>query len=232
MVGDADRYLGPRTTWVVPFGAINTRWPPSGYGLLGARGTPRASARRTRRCSGSFALIAPDPRRPRRPAEPKLGAPPRAGRTRTEALRLRNSARRRSPRLATPRRLPRPSRVRSRRSTSSRSRRSRPIPRYARRHRRSSQESSAPLRPGFTVRTGEPHHFQTRPVPHLLLRRGRRAGVRRGRRGWSRRYRPTTPGSTVRAGRLERRRGKFVVAAESLAPTEQPADPYLTSWDY
>lgn len=40
IVGDADRYLGPRTTWVAPFGAILLSAAAGGYGLLALRSRP------------------------------------------------------------------------------------------------------------------------------------------------------------------------------------------------
>jgi putative membrane protein len=56
--GDADRYLGPRTTWVVPFGAITLSLAALGYGALALRG---GSSRRVSRVEalGHFALLAP-----------------------------------------------------------------------------------------------------------------------------------------------------------------------------
>jgi uncharacterized repeat protein (TIGR03943 family) len=58
MGGDADRYLGPRTTWVAPFGAILLSAAAWGYALLALRSRP------TRRLThlegmGLLALLVP-----------------------------------------------------------------------------------------------------------------------------------------------------------------------------
>ena len=56
--GEADRYLGPRTTWVAPFGALTLALAAIGYGLLTLRG---ASERRLTRfeATGHFVLLVP-----------------------------------------------------------------------------------------------------------------------------------------------------------------------------
>jgi uncharacterized repeat protein (TIGR03943 family) len=56
--GEADRYLGPRTTWVAPFGAVALSAAALGYGLLTLRG---ASGRRLTRfeAAGHFVLVVP-----------------------------------------------------------------------------------------------------------------------------------------------------------------------------
>jgi uncharacterized repeat protein (TIGR03943 family) len=56
--GEADRYLGPRTTWVAPFGALTLWLAAIGYGLLTLRGS---SGRRLTRFEaiGHFVLLVP-----------------------------------------------------------------------------------------------------------------------------------------------------------------------------
>jgi putative membrane protein len=58
VVGDSDRYLGPRTTWVVPFGAITLSLAAVGYGLLALKGRPSRPLARTE-LLGHLALILP-----------------------------------------------------------------------------------------------------------------------------------------------------------------------------
>jgi uncharacterized repeat protein (TIGR03943 family) len=56
--GEADRYLGPRTTWVAPFGALTLSLAAIGYGLLTLRGA--SGSRLTRfEAIGHFVLLVP-----------------------------------------------------------------------------------------------------------------------------------------------------------------------------
>ena len=56
--GEAGRYLGPRTTWVVPFGAITLSLAALGYGLLALRDKSRKRVTNWE-AAGYFALLVP-----------------------------------------------------------------------------------------------------------------------------------------------------------------------------
>jgi uncharacterized repeat protein (TIGR03943 family) len=221
--GDADRYLGPRTTWVVPFGAITLSLAAAGYGYLALK-SPGSRPITGVELLGHFALIVPIltvlvvPR-----AELGAQAARKKDTNRTVAAAQLSEAKKAAAKAAV--------------AAANKEEISRidflsiasvtTDPGYAR---------HIGVKPGilvrfvgFTVRTKEPDHFRLArflisccaadAVPVFVeVDAGEKA------------IPPDNAWLEV-TGRLVRQDGEFVVAARSMTPTEA-RDPYLTSWDY
>lgn len=224
--GGADRYLGPRTTWVVAFGAVTLSLAAVGYGVLALRGT---SGRQLTglEAAGSFALIVPIlavlvvPK-----AELGAQAARKKDTNRGVAVATLSKAQKAAARDAASVAAAEQSQIAKIDFLTLGSVTTDPA--YAK---------DIGIKPGtrvrfsgFTVRTGKPGQFQLArflisccaadAVPVFIEVDAGGAEI------------PPDNAWLDVTGELAKRRGKFVVAAESMAPIEQPSSPYLTSWDF
>jgi uncharacterized repeat protein (TIGR03943 family) len=224
--GDAERYLGPRTTWVVPFGAVTLSAAALGYGVLALRSS---SGRQLTglEAAGSFALIVPIlavlvvPR-----AELGAQAARKKDTNRGVAVAELSKARKDATRAAASAAAGEKTQVAKIDFLSLASVTTDPA--YA---RDIGIKVGTRVRfTGFTVRTGEPGRFQLArflisccaadAVPVFIEVDARGAEI------------PPDNAWLDVTGKVAKHRGEYVVAAESLAPTERPSNPYLTSWDF
>jgi uncharacterized repeat protein (TIGR03943 family) len=222
--GDADRYLGPRTTWVVPFGAITLSLAAAAYGLLALRG---ASSRPVTRVEalGHFALLVPIlavlvvPR-----AELGAQAARKKDTNRSIAAAQISEAKKAATKAAVAAAKKEEISKIDFLSIASIT----TDPRYA---------GHIGVKPGilvrfvgFTVQTYQPDRFRLArflisccaadavPVFVEVDARGKEI--------------PEDNTWLQVTGRLVKQDGKFVVEARELLPTPEPSDPYLTSWDF
>lgn len=224
--GDADRYLGPRTTWVVPFGAITLSLAAIGYGLLTLRDIGDGSRKRltTLESVSYFALLIPilavfiAPRAElgaqaaRKKSTNASLAAVELGKDRKAAARAATSAAAANDQVAKIDFLSLASVTTD--------------PGYA---KDIGVKAGTRVRfIGFTVRTGKPDRFQLArflisccaadAVPVFVEVKAMGNEI------------PADNEWVDVAGRLGRHDGTLLVEAESLTPTEQPNDPYLTYW--
>jgi uncharacterized repeat protein (TIGR03943 family) len=224
--GDADRYLGPRTTWVVPFGAITLSLAAIGYGLLTLRDLGDGSRKRltTLESASYFALLIPilavfiAPRAElgaqaaRKKSTNANLAAVELGKDRKAAAQAAASAAATNDQVADIDFLSLASVTTD--------------PGYAK---------DIGVKPGtrvrflgFTVRTGKHDRFQLArflisccaadAVPVFVEVKAMGNEI------------PADNAWVDVAGRLEQHKGKLIVEAESITPAEQPDEPYLTFW--
>lgn len=221
--GDADRYLGPRTTWVVTFGAIALSLAAAGYGYLALKSSESRPITGVE-LFGHFALIVPIlavlvvPR-----AELGAQAARKKDTNRTVAAAQLSEAKKAAAKAAIAAAKKEDISKIDFLSIASVT----TDPGYA---------GHIGVKPGilvrfvgFTVRTNEPNRFRLArflisccaadAVPVFVE-------VDAGGKGI-----PADDAWLEVTGHLVRQDGKFIVAARSLTPIKAQ-DPYLTSWDY
>jgi uncharacterized repeat protein (TIGR03943 family) len=224
--GDADRYLGPRTTWVVPFGAITLSLAAIGYGLLTLRDLGDGSRKRltTLESVSYFALLIPifavfiAPRA-------ELGAQAARKKSTNASLAAvelgedrRASAQAAASAAAANDQVAKIDFLSLASVTTD--------PGYA---KDIGVKAGTRVRfIGFVVRTGKPDRFRLArflisccaadAVPVFIEVKAMGNEI------------PADNAWVDIAGRLQRHDGKLIVEAESITPTDQPADPYLTFW--
>ena len=223
MVGDSDRYLGPRTTWVVPFGAITLSLAAVGYGLLTLKGRPSRPLARTE-LLGHLALILPIlavlvvPRA-------ELGA--QAARKKdtnrgvavAELAKAKRAAAKAAVAAANEKEISKIDFLSIASVTSD--------PGYA---------GYIGVKPGtrvqflgFAVTTGEPDRFRlARFLISCCAADAVPAFVEVSAEGQA--IPPDNAWLKVTGELVKNDQGKFVVAAESMEQTQAPSNPYLTSW--
>jgi uncharacterized repeat protein (TIGR03943 family) len=224
--GDADRYLGPRTTWVVPFGAIALFLVAVGYGLLALRDIGEGSHKRltTLESVGYFALLIPilavfvAPRAElgaqaaRKKSTNASLAAVELGKDRKQAAQAAASEAAANDQVAKIDFLSLASVTTD--------------PGYA---KDIGVKAGTRVRfIGFTVRTGKPDRFRLArflisccaadAVPVFVDVKAMGNEI------------PADNAWVDIAGRLQRLEGMLIVEAESIRPTDQPDEPYLTFW--
>jgi uncharacterized repeat protein (TIGR03943 family) len=224
IAGDADRYLGPRTTWVVPFGAITLSLAAVAYGVLALR---EGSSRPVTRIEalGHFALLVPImavlvvPR-----AELGAQAARKKDTNRSIAAAQLSEAKKSAAKAAiaaTKKEEISDIDFLSIASITT-------DPRYA---NYIGVKAGVLVRfVGFVVQTDQPDRFRlARFLISCCAADAVPVFVEVDAGG------QTIPGDNSWldiTGRLTKENGKFIVAAKSMVQTQQPSDPYLTSWDF